>query len=399
MRIRFLIINFCVLVLIASLPAADSGKTPEVQEIYVRTASEDTPHIKVGLYASLSGSASLLGQMGQQGCRLAVEEINNAGGINGKEVRLIEYDDQTDPDVAAALVRKMIEEDRVDAIVGSHTSGNIIRTAPITEQAHVLQIGLGTSYLWTNQNFQYLFRATGNSQIYDDAIFAAVEAAGHRRIAVYYCSTDYAQAGAEALMKRIYGSSDMQLVWSGSNDIDQTDFKRDFRSLMNAKPDAVILYANSENAGIQLLQLREDAGYTGAVYGPEAFSNSSVRQEAGDGVVGLVYTCTNFIPDSPVHAATEQEQNFLEQHIKMYGTMPTAQAAYRGYDAMMILAEVFRTADSLESEDLRAAMLKITNHEGICGTFDFSDGSGDGLKGCQIVEVLEKNRMEAREYP
>lgn len=389
----FLLCAVLALVSMALDPGNDAPAEIEEPPIQPRVAWEEGPYIKVGFYASLTGSASLLGQMGQQGCRLAAEEINRAGGINGKEIRLIEYDDQTDPAKAASIVRKMIEEDRVDAIIGSHTSGNIIRTAPLTEQAHVLQIGLGTSYIWTGAGYRYLFRSSGNSRDYDDAIFTSIKEAGYRRVALYYCSTEYAEAGAKALIARIREDPSMKLVWNRSNDITQTDFQEDLLSLKGAEADAVILYATSENAGTQLKQLREDIGYQGPVYGPEAFANSSSRLEAGDNLTGLVYACTNTIPASPTQANSKRERDFLENYIRMYGTMPTAETAYRGYDAMGILAETFRRAESLESEDLRRAMLSITEYEGICGTFDFSDGSGDGLHGCQIITMLDADTM------
>ena len=78
--------------------------------------------------------------------------------------------------------------------------------------------------------------------------------------------------------------------------------------------------------------------------------------------------------------------------------MPTAETAYRGYDAMMILVETFRNAESLESEDLRRAILSITDYDGICGIFDFSDGTGDGLHGCQLITMLDPNTMERRQF-
>lgn len=398
-RKLFLGFSLCLLFFIFILePDQKDTEILPQEEIQRRTVNKDDSYIEIGFYASLTGSASQLGQMGQQGCRLAVEQINNAGGINGKKIRVIEYDDQTDPAVAVSIVRKMIEDDHVDAIIGSHTSGNIVRTVPLTEQAQVLQMGLGTSYIWTDAGYQYLFRASGNSRDYDDAIFTSIKEAGYKKIAIYYCSTEYGRAGANTLMARIQQDPAMELVWSRSNDITQTDFKSDFLSLEASGSDALILYATSENAGTQLRQLRESCHYKGAVYGPEAFANSTTRQEAGNSIWGVTYACTNSIPESPVQAVSEKERAFLEQFIKMYGTMPTAETAYRGYDAMMILAEVFRNAKSMNSSDLRQAILGITDYVGVNGTFDFSDGSGDGLSGCQVVTVLDANSTEIQEY-
>ena len=391
-----LVVSVLAAVLIPRYPQAPA-EDEEAPALSPRVAQNE-PYIKVGFYASLTGSASLLGQMGQQGCRLAVEQINAAGGINGKRIRLIEYDDQTDPQQAAAIVRRLIEEDHVDAIIGSHTSGNLIQTIPLTEQAHVLQIGLGTSFLWTNAGYQYLFRATGNSQNYNDSLFYAIKTAGHERIAVYYCYSEYAKAGANALISQIRTDPSMKLVWNQGNDPTQTDFRSDLLSLLSTEPDAVILYATSENAGTQLRQLREDLNYQGAVYGPECFANSSVLAEAGASRRGLTFACSNVIPDSPAQAASAQERAFLEDFIATYGTMPTAETAYRGYDAMMLLAQAFQNSPSLESEDLRRAMLSITDYTGISGVFDFSDGSGDGLQSCLLITMPDADTMERAQF-
>ena len=363
-----------------------------------RVANEDESYIKIGFYGSLTGAASVLGQMGQLGCRLAVDQINNAGGINGKKIRFIEYDDQTDPKIAEEVVRKMITEDRVDAIIGSHTSGNIIKTAAVTEQAQVLQIGLGTSFIWTNEDYRYLFRATGNSAVYDAALLEEIRATDHQRIAIYYASSEYARAGAEKLREHLARDPDMSVVWFRSHDISQTEFEADLHSLVESSPDAVILYASSENAGRQLKQLRESADFEGTVYAPEAFAASSTRQEAGESLTNLVFACTSMIPESPSHAFSEQERSFLESFIKMYGTMPVADTAYRGYDAIMILAEAFRTAKSMDSEDLRQAMLQLVDYEGVSGIFDFSDGLGDGLNNCCVVTVTDPAHIETKEY-
>ena len=100
-RLRFGRLAAAVLMVAASLlPTVYLDKKYELgaQTIRVKPYEkrDDTPYIKIGVYASLTGYASLLGRMGQQGIRLAVEDINGSGGVDGKEIRLIEYDDQSD---------------------------------------------------------------------------------------------------------------------------------------------------------------------------------------------------------------------------------------------------------------------------------------------------------------
>ncbi|MDO4269518.1 MAG: ABC transporter substrate-binding protein [Eubacteriales bacterium] len=381
----------CVLALLLLIPAAirhtrqqAAGRLPTVS---VRQAREDTPYIKIGVYASLTGYASQLGGMGQQGIRLAVEDVNSSGGIKGKEIRLIEYDDQTSGQAAVSAVQKMIEEDRVDAIIGSHTSGNIIQTSQLTEQAHILQIGLGTSYIWTDVGKKYLFRAVANSKYFDELLLSAMERQGGRRIGIFYSDTEYAESGAEHMVSLIAEQPEMELVWMKSHKIDQVDYTQVFTGLMYMNVDSLVLYTSSENAALQLRQLRQ-AGFQGEVYAPESFANSEVRRAAGTAAEGLVYACGNSIPDAPLEAVTSEERSFLIKFIRRYGTMPVAETAYRGYDALMILAEAMNRADSLESDDVLAALLSIDNYKGIGGTFDFTDGTGDGLRTARLFRVV-----------
>ena len=102
----------------------------------------------------------------------------------------------------------------------------------------------------------------------------------------------------------------------------------------------------------------------------------------------MVYACGYSIPDSPIEAVTPEERTFLEKFIQRYGTMPVAEAAYRGYDAMMLLAEAMRRADTLESEDIRDALVSIKGYKGIGGIFDFTDGSGDGIQTARLFRIV-----------
>lgn len=106
--------------------------------------------IKIGLYTPLTGSSALVGTQEQNGVNLAVKQINDAGGINGREVTVIAYDDQFSAEGAVKVVTRLIETDHVNAIVGSMSSGNIMATADMVEEAQILELGCGTSPSWTN---------------------------------------------------------------------------------------------------------------------------------------------------------------------------------------------------------------------------------------------------------
>ena len=113
-----------------------------------------------------------------------------------------------------------------------------------------------------------------------------------------------------------------------------------------------------------------------------------MREVASDAANGVLFACGYVIPDAIEDAATEEEKAFLEAFVEEYGEMPVSDTAYRGYDSMMLLAKVFETAESMEGPDLREALLNV-DYTGIGGKFDYSDGRGDGLEGCNLYAIVD----------
>ena len=138
-----------VLLLIAIFTVGLFGcqQTSEVSE----TGGNGDDVIKIGLFQPLTGPSSLMGTAGYNSAKLAVEEINEAGGILGKKVELIPYDDKSSPEEAVKAVTRMIEVDEVDAIIGSLHSGNIQAAGDILEEAQIPLMGTGTSPQWLEQ--------------------------------------------------------------------------------------------------------------------------------------------------------------------------------------------------------------------------------------------------------
>ena len=157
--------------------------------------------------------------------------------------------------------------------------------------------------------------------------------------------------------------------------------------LLNADLDGILLYGATEDYGIECKQLRQ-LGYEGYIYGSETFAATDVREVASDAANGVLFACGYVIPDAIEDAATEEEKAFLEAFVEEYGEMPVSDTAYRGYDSMMLLAKVFETAESMEGPDLREALLNV-DYTGIGGKFDYSDGSGDGLEGCNLYAIVD----------
>ena len=351
--------------------------------------------IKIGLYTPLTGSSALVRTQEQNGVNLAVKQINDAGGINGREVTVIAYDDQFSAEGAVKVVTRLIETDHVNAIVGSMSSGNIMATADMVEEAQILELGCGTSPSWTNCGYQYVFRGTQNSASFNAGIIELMEAMGATRLGTLTASTEWATNGWAAIKPALEDTS-IEVVMETDYMAGDTDFSGQVTKLINAGLDAVLIYGGTEELGIICKQLRQN-GYEGYIYGPETMSPVEVREVAGDAANDSFFACGYLIPDDIESAANDAERAFLEAYVAEYGEMPISDTAYRGYDSVMLLAEVFRTAKSMEGPDMREALLNVS-YTGIGGEFDYSDGSGDGLESCGLYAIQNGKNIPFSTY-
>ena len=364
--------------------SSSSGDTSSTDDDTSGGTASDV--IKVGLYTPLTGTSALVGTQEQMGVDLAVKQLNEAGGVNGKQIEVIAYDDQFNAETAVKVVTRLTQTDHVNAIIGSMSSANILATADIVEDAQVLEIGCGTSPTWTNAGYDYVFRGTQNAASFNTGIVELLTTMGVQRLGTMISSTEYATTGW-AEVKQQLEDTDIEVVVETDYMAGDTDFTGQITRILNADVDGVLLYGATEDYGIECKQLRQ-LGYDGYIYGSETFAATDVREVAGDAANGVLFACGYVIPDSIEDAATEEEKAFLEAFVEEYGEMPVSDTAYRGYDSMMLLAKVFETAASMDGPDLREALLNV-DYTGIGGKFDYSDGSGDGLEGCNLFAIVD----------
>ena len=136
-----------------------------------------------------------------------VKQINDAGGINGREVSLISYDDQLNAEQAVKAVTRLIQVDKVNAIIGSMSSSNIIATADMIEQAKILEIGCGTSPAWINCGYKYVFRGTQNSASFNKGIVEEMTTLGVTKLGTLISSTEYATNGWADIKEQLKDTS------------------------------------------------------------------------------------------------------------------------------------------------------------------------------------------------
>ncbi|HJB16464.1 MAG TPA: ABC transporter substrate-binding protein [Candidatus Blautia excrementipullorum] len=354
------------------------------------TSGDSSDTIKIGWYGPLSGSAASVGTTGDQAARLAVKQVNEAGGVLGKQVELIEYDDEGVTETSVRNVTRLIEQDNVVGIVGSHLSAAVLATSDINEEAHVVQFGTGTSEIWTNIGLSYTFRPTVCSALFNQACYDSMVTMGATKIATISAETEYAQTATATVVNLIEEGGVMEVVDQEGYTSGDTDFSGQVTKILASGADGVLLNGGGEDLGKIVRALRMQ-GYEGYIYGIESLADQQTLELAGDYADGVIFSCCYFVPQSVDDALTDAEHDFLVAFQEEYGELPVSEVAYRAYDGMNILLQAIELAGSTDGDDIREAILSNT-FTGIAGEFDFSDGSGEGITS-GTTYVIDKGKI------
>lgn len=342
--------------------------------------------VRIGLHTALSGGAAQMGVDEKSGVDMAVEELNRTGGLKGKKVELVYYDDEGKPDTAANVAQKLVGE-RVVAIVGSPNSANNLAVGPVAESAKVPYIANGTLVKTTKQGWKYTFRAAVSDThlTYSTADYL-LHTAKYKRIAIIHEKDAYGAGYAENVadnVKKLGG----QIVAVESYSRGDRDFAGQLLKLRESKPDVIVIGGlAAESAGIarQVRKLFKDPV---ALQGTDVWGQPETVKLAGvANSIGLVYNNTVCTPDNFDPAW----QDFRRAYVEKYKREPTVQAT-KGYLSVMLIAKGVKDGGSAEPAALRSALAGIKGWRTPLGQLTM-DEYGDGLKDVVMNKVVDEEK-------
>jgi branched-chain amino acid transport system substrate-binding protein len=236
--------------------------------------------INIGFYGPLTGPMSLSGIASKQGADLAIKKINAQGGVIGRKLVLVPYDDKSSPEEAVKGVTRMISSDKVQFIVGSLHSGNILASAPVVEKAKIPEIGIGTSPGWLQKGYTYLFRPLANTNLINVQIAKTISDLKYKKVGALGRADEYGKTGVDDVKKQLdqYGIP-LVAEWFNPGD---SDFTGQLTKLINAKIDVLVALGVDADQGPIVKQARLN-GFDGLIVGPESLSVPSVKEVAGCG--------------------------------------------------------------------------------------------------------------------
>ena len=348
---------------------------------------------RIGVMESLTGSGETYGTVANQAKQMAADEINAAGGINGRLLEFIVEDSQCTAQGAVAAYTKLTDVDGVRIILGTSCSSAMLGAAPLAEADRVILFSGLASHPDIANAGDYIFR----TQISD--VQAGIDtgnllwADGIRNLATITESTDYAE-GVRRTSVAQFEKRGGVVAAAEHYASDVTDFRTQLSKLVDANPDALHLAPQSEFAAGTIIRQAREVGYNGPIYAETVSVGTTALDIAGNAATGMKAITADLDPDNP--KAQEVLTNFRQRHD--YVTLPWHLGSV--YDDVYIAAECLRqTNDDQDADGFRDCMYAITWSGAIGSNYSFDDqGEVVGLSRL-VVEVLPvAERTEDRKY-
>ena len=337
---------------------------------------------RIGVMESLTGPGETYGTVANQAKQMAVDEINAAGGIDGRMIELVVEDSKCNSADAITAYNKLTDVEGVKIILGTSCSGAMLGAAPLAEEDGVILF----SGLATNPDIaeagDYIFRTSMSDAQLGIDTGNLLWADGIRKLATINESTDYAE-GVRRESVAQFEKRGGEVVGEERYPTDTTDFRSQLTKLINASPDALHVAAQAEFAGGTIVKQARELGFEGPIYSDVVVVGATALEIAGDAATGLKAVTADLDPAN--NKAQEVLKSFREKYD--YVTLPW----YLGsaYDDVYITAECLKeTGDDQDADGFKDCMYGITWSGAIGDSYSF-DAKGEvvGLSNL-VVEVL-----------
>ena len=317
--------------------------------------------IRVGEFASLTGSEATFGQSSHKGTTLAIDDLNASGGILGKKIQLITEDDQSQAGQPATVVRKLISSDGVVAILGEVASSKSLEAAPICQENKIPMISPSSTNPKVTEVGDYIFRVC-----FIDPFQGTVMANFARKtlklqnVAVLTdVKSDYS-LGLAKFFKESFGGDGGKIVAEQNYSGGDKDFSAQLTAIKAKNPDGIFVPGYYTEVGLIVLQARQ-LGITVPLFGGDGWESSSLVPIGGKALEGC-YFSTHYSPQDTSPAV----RDFVKEFQAKYNETPDAMAAL-GYDSAMILADAMKHAGTTDPAKVRDALATTKTFPGITG--------------------------------
>ena len=346
--------------------------------------------IKIGSFLSVTGPAAFLGDPEEKTLKLYVDKINAAGGVLGRKLELVAYDSAGDAEKARTFVKRLIDEDKVDAIVGGSTTGETLAVIPLVEQAQIPFISLAGAVEIVEPVRKWVFKTPATDRMACEKIFQDMRARKISKIGLISGSGAFVKSMRAQCMKVApkYGIEIVGDETYGAQDTDMTAQLTKLRQ--NAQIQAVLNCGFGAAPAIVTKNFRQ-IGMTVPLYQSHGVASKQYIKLSGDAANGVRLPAAALLvadelpandPQKPVVEAYKQAfETQYKQDVSTFGG--------HAYDGLMLMTQAMKNAGSTDKAKVRDALERIHGFMGIDGEFNFSptDHMGLSLAAFRMLEI------------
>lgn len=344
----------------------------------------DSNKILVGHFASMTGSEATFGRSTDNGIRMAVEEENAAGGVNGKSVEIITYDDKGDAREAGSAVTRLVSRDGVVAVLGEVASGLSLAGAPICQESGVPMITPSSTNPKVTKTGDKIFRVCfiDPFQGWVGAKFAREnEKIKAEKAAILYDQASPYSVGLREEFEKAFTELGGTITATETYQAGDQDFSAQLTGIRSSGPDVVYIpgyYTDVGNIAIQARKLGIDV----PLLGGDGWDSSKLGQIGGESINNSFYS-NHYSHQDP----NPRVQDFIKKYKDKFGETPDGLAAL-GYDAGRILIESMRRAKSLGGDAIAAEISATKDFDGVTGKISI-DADRNAVKPAVMLEMKD----------
>ncbi len=337
--------------------------------------------VKIGLFVPLTGFAAADGASAKHAAILAVEKINNEGGINGKKLELVIYDDRVKSQEAVAIARKLVEQDKVVGVVSGSYSTPTRAAAPIYQRYGIPMIAAYATHPDITKAGNFIFRAGFLAAVEGKAGgYVATKLLGAKKIAVFTMDNDFGRALSAGFVEEAKKNG-AEIVANLSFALGEKDFSPMLTKVKSLKPD--VLYSTGYySEGALVAKQAKDLGLGVQIVGQEGFDSPMFLKIAGDAANGVIIT-TDLNRDDK----REIVKWFMKEYRERYKMEPDMVGAST-FDAVYILASAIKKAGE-DPKKIRDAIAATKDFEGLTGLIKGFNKLGEVVKDVQVQKVKD----------
>ena len=339
------------------------------------TAAEE---IRIGFTPPITGVHAASGSFQVKTIKLALKEINAAGGVNGKKIDLRIIDNQSTNPGALAALQKAVDQEKVLALMSFLYSTQVFATSEAIKNYGVPTFIGATNVNLTRQGNPWLFRARPDDSIAAGAMVKFIkEDTKFTKIGLLHDSDAFGTGGAD-LVEKSAKEAGLTVVKREKSQTAAKDFTAELLAMKNAGAEILIFYGHQEATAVIQRQMRQLGSPFKFLGSPSAASKDALNlaKEAAEGIWAVV----DYVP-----GVSEENKRFTAAYKKEYNGEDYDNISVWTYDGLKILAEAIKKAGE-DREKIRQAILATQGYKGVYGNFSFTP-NGDGLSEVSIVQI------------